>query len=86
MTIPLLEIMYYSCKYVLGADAFYYKNRPEGFDKLISGGRVILEDNVDLGLLVLLIEELQEIQRLEKEQKLTIRFMLVMTTRLEKNV
>jgi UDP-3-O-[3-hydroxymyristoyl] glucosamine N-acyltransferase len=34
---------------VLGADAFYYKNRPEGFDKLISGGSVILEDNVDLG-------------------------------------
>ena len=34
---------------VLGADAFYYKNRPEGFDKLISGGRVILEDNVDIG-------------------------------------
>jgi len=34
---------------VLGADAFYYKNRKEGFDKLISGGRVVLEDNVDLG-------------------------------------
>lgn len=34
---------------VIGADAFYYKNRPEGFDKLISGGRVVLEDNVDLG-------------------------------------
>jgi UDP-3-O-[3-hydroxymyristoyl] glucosamine N-acyltransferase len=34
---------------VLGADAFYYKNRPEGFDKLISGGKVVLEDNVDLG-------------------------------------
>ena len=34
---------------VLGADAFYYKNRPKGFDKLISGGRVVLEDNVDLG-------------------------------------
>ncbi len=34
---------------VLGADAFYYKNRPEGFDKLISGGRVIIEDNVDIG-------------------------------------
>ncbi|WP_299667354.1 UDP-3-O-(3-hydroxymyristoyl)glucosamine N-acyltransferase [uncultured Polaribacter sp.] len=34
---------------VLGADAFYYKNRPEGFDKLLSGGRVVLEDNVDLG-------------------------------------
>jgi UDP-3-O-[3-hydroxymyristoyl] glucosamine N-acyltransferase len=36
---------------VLGADAFYYKNRPEGFDKLISGGRVVLEDDVDLGAL-----------------------------------
>lgn len=34
---------------VLGADAFYYKNRPEGFDKLISGGKVLLEDNVDIG-------------------------------------
>ncbi|UII75924.1 UDP-3-O-(3-hydroxymyristoyl)glucosamine N-acyltransferase [Flagellimonas sp. HMM57] len=34
---------------VLGADAFYYKNRPEGFDKLLSGGRVVIEDNVDIG-------------------------------------
>lgn len=34
---------------VLGADAFYYKKRPEGYDKLISGGRVVLEDYVDIG-------------------------------------
>ncbi|NAY91011.1 UDP-3-O-(3-hydroxymyristoyl)glucosamine N-acyltransferase [Muricauda sp. JGD-17] len=34
---------------ILGADAFYYKNRPEGFDKLLSGGRVVVEDNVDIG-------------------------------------
>ncbi|SEB49361.1 UDP-3-O-[3-hydroxymyristoyl] glucosamine N-acyltransferase [Tenacibaculum sp. MAR_2009_124] len=34
---------------VLGSDAFYYKNRPEGFDKLISGGRVVLENGVELG-------------------------------------
>ena len=34
---------------VLGADAFYYKNRPEGFDQLISWGRVILKDNVHIG-------------------------------------
>lgn len=34
---------------VIGSDAFYYKNRPEGFDKLLSGGRVVIEDNVDLG-------------------------------------
>jgi len=36
---------------VLGADAFYYKNRPENYDKLLSGGNVIIEDNVDIGAL-----------------------------------
>ena len=36
---------------VLGADAFYYKKRPEGFDKLISCGRVVLEDDVEIGAL-----------------------------------
>jgi len=34
---------------VLGSDAFYYKNRPEGFDKLKSGGNVVLKNNVELG-------------------------------------
>ena len=34
---------------ILGADAFYYKNRPTGFDKLISCGRVVVKDNVDIG-------------------------------------
>ncbi|MDX1773631.1 UDP-3-O-[3-hydroxymyristoyl] glucosamine N-acyltransferase [Oceanihabitans sediminis] len=36
---------------ILGASAFYYKKRPEGFDPLISGGRVVIEDNVDIGAL-----------------------------------
>ena len=36
---------------VLGADAFYYKNRATGYDKLLSGGRVVLEDEVELGAL-----------------------------------
>ena len=36
---------------VLGADAFYYKKRANGYDKLKSGGRVVIEDNVDLGAL-----------------------------------
>ncbi|MFT4848739.1 MAG: UDP-3-O-[3-hydroxymyristoyl] glucosamine N-acyltransferase [Sediminicola sp.] len=36
---------------VLGSDAFYYKGRPEHFDKLLSGGNVVIEDNVDLGAL-----------------------------------
>ena len=36
---------------VLGADAFYYKKRETGFDKLLSGGRVIIKDHVDIGAL-----------------------------------
>ncbi|MFD2550914.1 UDP-3-O-(3-hydroxymyristoyl)glucosamine N-acyltransferase [Bizionia sediminis] len=36
---------------VLGASAFYYKKRPEGFDPLLSGGRVVIQDNVDIGAL-----------------------------------
>lgn len=34
---------------VLGADAFYYKKRAEGFDKLLSGGRVVIGNNVEIG-------------------------------------
>jgi len=36
---------------ILGADAFYYKKRKEGYDKLLSGGSIIIEDNVDIGAL-----------------------------------
>ncbi len=35
----------------IGADAFYYKNRPTGYDKLLSSGSVVIEDNVDIGAL-----------------------------------
>ncbi|MFD2697866.1 UDP-3-O-(3-hydroxymyristoyl)glucosamine N-acyltransferase [Mesonia sediminis] len=34
---------------VLGAAAFYYKKRPEGFDQLLSGGRVVIENDVHIG-------------------------------------
>ena len=34
---------------VLGGSGFYYKNRPTGFDQLLSGGRVIVKDNVHIG-------------------------------------
>lgn len=36
---------------VLGADAFYYKKREDGYDQLISGGRVVIGDNVGIGAL-----------------------------------
>ena len=34
---------------VIGGDAFYYKKRPEGFDRLLSSGRVVIEDYVEVG-------------------------------------
>ena len=34
---------------ILGADAFYYKKRATGFDKLKSGGRVVIKNHVDIG-------------------------------------
>lgn len=34
---------------VLGGSAFYYKKRPEGFDPLLSGGDIRIENRVELG-------------------------------------
>lgn len=34
---------------VLGANAFYYKKRPEGFDRLLSCGSIRIENHVDIG-------------------------------------
>ena len=34
---------------VIGGDAFYYKKRETYFDKMISCGRVIIEDDVEIG-------------------------------------
>jgi UDP-3-O-[3-hydroxymyristoyl] glucosamine N-acyltransferase len=34
---------------VIGSDAFYYKNRPEGREKMHSVGSVIIENNVEIG-------------------------------------
>ena len=36
---------------VIGADAYYFQRRPEGYKKLESCGRVIIEDNVEVGAL-----------------------------------
>jgi len=36
---------------VIGADAYYFQRKPEGYRKMESGGRVIIEDNVEIGAL-----------------------------------
>lgn len=35
---------------VLGGDAFYYKKRESGFDKLKSVGNVVIENDVEIGV------------------------------------
>lgn len=34
---------------IIGSDAFYYKKRPEGYDKMHSCGRTILKSRVEIG-------------------------------------
>ncbi len=36
---------------VIGHDAFYYKKKPEGYDRLETCGRTIIEDQVEIGAL-----------------------------------
>ncbi|MEJ2585268.1 MAG: UDP-3-O-(3-hydroxymyristoyl)glucosamine N-acyltransferase [Robiginitalea sp.] len=55
---------------VIGSDAFYYKKRPEGFDRLQSGGRVVLEDDVELGALCTIDRGVSGDTRIGKGSKL----------------
>lgn len=34
---------------IIGTDAFYYKKQPTGYQKWRSGGRVVIEDDVEIG-------------------------------------
>ena len=36
---------------VIGSDAFYFKKKPEGYDKMISSGRVVIHNRVEIGAL-----------------------------------
>ena len=55
---------------VIGSDAFYYKKRPEGYDRLLSGGRVVLEDAVELGALCTIDRGVSGDTRIKKGSKL----------------
>ncbi|WP_456421431.1 UDP-3-O-(3-hydroxymyristoyl)glucosamine N-acyltransferase [Lutibacter sp.] len=55
---------------IIGADAFYYKKRQEGYDKLISGGSVLIEDNVDIGALCTIDRGVSAITTIKKGTKL----------------
>lgn len=56
---------------ILGADAFYYKNRTEtGYDKLISCGSIKIEDNVDIGALCTIDKGVSGITTIKEGTKL----------------
>lgn len=55
---------------VLGADAFYYKNRPTHHDKLLSGGSVKIEDDVEIGALSTIDKGVSGITWIKKGSKL----------------
>ncbi len=56
---------------ILGADAFYYKNRTEtGYDKLISCGSIKIADHVDIGALCTIDKGVSGITTIKEGTKL----------------
>lgn len=55
---------------VLGADAFYFKKRPSGYDKMFSCGRVVIEDDVEIGALCTIDKGVSADTRIGKGSKL----------------
>lgn len=54
----------------IGADAFYYKKRASGFDKLPSCGTVIVEDDVEIGALCSIDKGVSAITQIGKGTKI----------------
>lgn len=55
---------------ILGADAFYYKNRSERHDKLLSGGSILIESNVEIGALTTIDKGVTGVTTIKKGSKL----------------
>ena len=54
----------------IGGDAFYYKKRPEGYDKMHTCGKVVIEDDVEIGALCTVDNGVSGITRIGKGSKL----------------
>jgi len=55
---------------ILGSDAFYYKKRPTGYDRLLSSGRLEIEDDVEIGAGCTIDRGVSHITRIGKGCKL----------------
>ena len=54
----------------IGSDAFYYKKRPEGYDKMHTCGSVVIEDDVEIGALCTIDNGVSGITRIGAGSKL----------------
>lgn len=54
----------------IGSDAFYYKKRPEGYDKMHTCGSVVIEDDVEIGALCSIDNGVSGITRIGAGSKL----------------
>jgi UDP-3-O-[3-hydroxymyristoyl] glucosamine N-acyltransferase len=55
---------------VIGADSFYYKKRPAGYDKMVTGGSVVIEDDVEIGALCTIDRGVSADTRIRKGTKI----------------
>lgn len=55
---------------VIGGDAFYYKKRQQGFDKMHTCGKVVIEDDVEIGALCSIDNGVSGITRIGAGSKL----------------
>ncbi|MAX80446.1 MAG: UDP-3-O-(3-hydroxymyristoyl)glucosamine N-acyltransferase [Crocinitomicaceae bacterium] len=55
---------------VIGSEAFYYKKHAEGVEKLLSGGSVVIEDEVELGAGTTIDRGVSGITRVKKFTKI----------------
>jgi UDP-3-O-[3-hydroxymyristoyl] glucosamine N-acyltransferase len=55
---------------VIGADPFYYKKRPGGYEKMPPGGSVVIEDDVEIGALCTIDRGVSADTRIGKGSKL----------------
>lgn len=55
---------------VIGSDAFYFKRRPELFDKMISCGYVAIEDDVEIGAACTIDKGVSDVTRIGAGSKL----------------
>lgn len=55
---------------VLGADPFYFKKRPTGYDKMVPCGSIVIEDDVEIGALCAIDRGVSADTRIGKGTKL----------------